>query len=112
MGKVGVLTSQRKWINEEVTIMVYGKKYYNLGVVEYTDDWSPFHPAPFDKVEEESDDDKVGLSEDESEDEKDVEGIFDTWMGEDNADVEEGEIVQENVNLTGRVEETSTPVKS
>ncbi|CAI9259781.1 unnamed protein product [Lactuca saligna] len=61
-------------------------------------------PTPFDKVEEESDDDdEVGLSEDESEDEEDVEGVSDTLMGEVNVDVEEGEIIPKKVDLTERV---------
>ncbi|KAI3496019.1 hypothetical protein L1887_38369 [Cichorium endivia] len=54
IGKVGVLMSQPKWINEEVTIME-DRKAFTVGVVEYTYDWSPFHHAPFDKVEDESD---------------------------------------------------------
>lgn len=49
MGKVGVITSQTKWIDEEISIMANGK-YYKLGIVEYMDDWSPFHPLPFNKV--------------------------------------------------------------
>lgn len=42
---------------------------YQIGMVEYTDDWSPFKPDLFDKVEE---------SDDEEED--DVEGVSETWM--------------------------------
>ncbi|CAH1416427.1 unnamed protein product [Lactuca virosa] len=53
MGKVGVLTSKMTWINEEITIIAGGETI-TVGVVEYTDDWSPFKPLPFDKVEEES----------------------------------------------------------
>ncbi|CAH1447673.1 unnamed protein product [Lactuca virosa] len=87
MGKVGVITSQRKWINEEISIMADGK-YYKLGVVEYTDDCSPFHPLPFDKVVEDSDEDEIGSSEEESDDE----GVLETWIGE-NTEAEEGEIV-------------------
>lgn len=79
MGKVGVITSNRKWINEELTIISNGVEY-KVGVVEYTDDWSPFKPLPFDKVEEYDDD------------EEDVEGISETWMGEENEEPEEGEI--------------------
>ncbi|KAL4562130.1 hypothetical protein LXL04_034324 [Taraxacum kok-saghyz] len=51
MGKVGVLTSSRRWINEEITISANWNMFW-IGVVEYTDDWSPFKPVPFDKVEE------------------------------------------------------------
>ncbi|CAH1450255.1 unnamed protein product [Lactuca virosa] len=66
MGMVGVITSARKWINEEITIVADGVEY-QVGVVKYTDDWSPFKPIPFDKVEE-------------SDDEEDIEGVSDTWM--------------------------------
>ncbi|CAH1442453.1 unnamed protein product [Lactuca virosa] len=55
MGKVGVLTSEKKWINEEITITADDVKH-QIGVVEYTDDWSPFKPVPFDKVDDDSDD--------------------------------------------------------
>ncbi|CAH1451532.1 unnamed protein product [Lactuca virosa] len=48
MGKVGVLTSRTKWINEEINITAGGMKI-TVGVVEYTDDWSPCTPLPFDK---------------------------------------------------------------
>lgn len=54
MGKVGVITSERKWINDEITIIANGVKY-RVGIVDYTDDWSPFKPLPFDKVEESND---------------------------------------------------------
>ncbi|KAI3751227.1 hypothetical protein L2E82_22275 [Cichorium intybus] len=77
MGKVGVLTSEKKWINEEVTIKSNGMEY-RVGVVEYTDDWSPFKPVPFDKVEESED-----------EEEEDVDGVSDTWMEEVEIEQEE-----------------------
>ncbi|CAH1443817.1 unnamed protein product [Lactuca virosa] len=52
MGKVGVLTSEKRWINQQITIIAAGVNY-QIGVVEYTNNWSPFKPAPFDQVEEE-----------------------------------------------------------
>ncbi|CAH1437071.1 unnamed protein product [Lactuca virosa] len=79
MGKVGVITSNRKWINEELMINSNGVEY-KVGVVEYTDEWTPFKPLPFDKVEDSDDD------------EEDVEGISETWMEEENDEPEEGEI--------------------
>ncbi|KAI3517604.1 hypothetical protein L1887_16819 [Cichorium endivia] len=86
MGKVGIITSRRRWINEEVSV-VADNKIFNVGVVEYTDDWSPFAPCSFDKVEE----DETDGSEDESE------GISDTWNGADGEDDwEEGEIKANN----------------
>lgn len=57
MGKVGILTTRKTWINEDVTIEVSNTKY-KVGVVEYTDDWSPFKPVPFDKVEESNDEEE------------------------------------------------------
>ncbi|KAI3495313.1 hypothetical protein L1887_37600 [Cichorium endivia] len=61
-----------------------GDKTYTVGVVEFTDDWSPFCPLPFDKVEEDT------LS-DESDDSD--EGISNTWMPDNQEDEEEeGEI--------------------
>lgn len=45
MGKIGVLKSNRKWINEEIIVQENGVNY-RVGVVEYTEDWSPFKPLP------------------------------------------------------------------
>ncbi|KAI3522082.1 hypothetical protein L1887_11561 [Cichorium endivia] len=78
MGKVGTLTSKRKWINEEVTITANGDSFI-LGVVEYTDDWSPF------KTEE---DFLADVDEDD--------GISDTWMQEYGNELDEGEFRPEN----------------
>lgn len=80
MGKIGIPTSQRSWINDQVTIIVDGKTY-NIGVVEYTDDWSPFHRVPFEKVEDESEDDSDvdDLSNDDDEEE---EAVSETWVME------------------------------
>lgn len=83
MGKVGVITSRTKWINKEVQICVNGAVYC-VGVVEYTDDWSPFKPCQFDKVEDVSDSEG---SENDTEDD----GISETWIPEDDNDLEEGE---------------------
>ncbi|CAH1415580.1 unnamed protein product [Lactuca virosa] len=79
MGKVSVLTSTRRWINDEIIVNSNGCEF-KVGVVEYTDDRSPFKPAPFDKV-------------DDSEEEDDnTEGISETWMEEEMEEPEEGEI--------------------
>ncbi|CAH1438297.1 unnamed protein product [Lactuca virosa] len=79
MGKVGVLTSSRRWINEEITINSNGQEF-KVGVVEYTDEWSPFKPTTFDKVDEHDEDDN------------NTEGISETWMEEETEEPEEGEI--------------------
>ncbi|CAH1452516.1 unnamed protein product [Lactuca virosa] len=68
-------------------------KEYTIGIVEYTDDWSPFHPAPFDKVEVNSDEE--GNDTDEGDDVDEEDGISDTWMGQDDNDIEDGEIPPE-----------------
>ncbi|KAI3513672.1 hypothetical protein L1887_21009 [Cichorium endivia] len=85
MGKVGVLTSRRKWINEELTVEANGKSY-KIGVVEYTDDWSLFRECPFDKTKNFDDEEDV-------DDEEDSDGISDTWVGMDEDEPEEGEII-------------------
>ncbi|KAI3523527.1 hypothetical protein L1887_01720 [Cichorium endivia] len=44
MGRVGIITSRRTWINEEIEVEA-GGQIFRIGVVEYTDDWSPFRPV-------------------------------------------------------------------
>ncbi|KAI3510782.1 hypothetical protein L1887_17919 [Cichorium endivia] len=90
MGKVGVLTSYNKWINEHVKISCNGVVSY-VGVVEYTDDWSPFTPQPFDQVEELDEDDNN--SENTEEDTEDM--ISDTWMEDKVGEVDEVEEEEE-----------------
>ncbi|KAI3496778.1 hypothetical protein L1887_39153 [Cichorium endivia] len=74
MGKVGILTSRKKWINEEITVMANNENF-QIGVVEYTDG-SPFKPCPFDKMDSSED----GAEDDDQDDD----GISDTWIGMDN----------------------------
>ncbi|KAI3524144.1 hypothetical protein L1887_02796 [Cichorium endivia] len=76
------------WLNILVTIMADGASF-TVGVVEYTDDWSPFHPCPFDKVEEDSDDEDGGENDKDGDDDT---AILDTWMLDEDNEVEEGEI--------------------
>lgn len=96
MGKIGVLTSQRKWINDTVTIIAEGKIFI-VGVVENTDDWYPFHPAPFDKVEEDSEDDTDSIRDVADVDDDEEDAFSDTWIGGNINDLEEGEICDDNV---------------
>ncbi|CAI9263777.1 unnamed protein product [Lactuca saligna] len=79
MQKFGVLTSARRWINDEIIVNSNGHEF-KVSVVEYTDDWSPFKPAPFDKVD------------DSEEDDDNMETISKTWMEEELEEPEEGEI--------------------
>ncbi|CAH1442025.1 unnamed protein product [Lactuca virosa] len=85
--KVGVLTSNTKWINEEISVFAEGK-LFTVGVVEYTNDWSAFKTPPLDHMEYES--------EDEVTDNDDEDGISDTCMNFNDNDLEEGEIHPNN----------------
>ncbi|CAI9270600.1 unnamed protein product [Lactuca saligna] len=62
---------------------------FTVGVVEYTDDCSPFNRVPFNKVVEESEDEA------ETEDEDNKDGISDTYIQDDVNKPEEGEIRME-----------------
>ncbi|CAI9292527.1 unnamed protein product [Lactuca saligna] len=83
MGKVGIITSARRWINEEVKVSA-GGEIICVGVVEYTDDWSPFMPLQFDKTIESDE-------EDDTEETDDEDGISETWMQENDVVPEDGE---------------------
>lgn len=83
MGKFGVITSRKKWVNEEFQISVNGE-LHSVRVVEYTDDWLPFKPCLFEKMARKYD------SED-SEGEDEDEGVSDTLMHKDDNEIEEGE---------------------
>ncbi|KAI3522056.1 hypothetical protein L1887_11534 [Cichorium endivia] len=93
MEKVVILTSARKWINEELQVTA-GGWMYKIGVVEYTDDWCLFTPLPFGKTVE---------SDSEDEDEN-SEGVFDTWMEEEkdeDSEKEDGEFFPEDYQEMG-----------
>ncbi|KAI3521228.1 hypothetical protein L1887_10689 [Cichorium endivia] len=97
MGKVGVVTSRRVWINEELLVEAGGKTF-KVGVVEYTDDWSPFHEFPYDKTVEYEDEAE------EDEDEEESEGISETWVGMED-DREEGEFIpHDHINVPDPVD--------
>lgn len=70
-------------------------KTYKIGVVEYIDDWSPFLPAPFDKFDEDSDEDEEEDVGDSSENDEEEDGISDTWIGDQNDNTKEGELRSE-----------------
>lgn len=46
MGKVGILTTLKVWINEEVSV-IEGGRMFKIRVMEYIDEWSPFSSGPF-----------------------------------------------------------------
>lgn len=63
---------------------------HRIGVVEYTDDWSPFQPLPFDKTVSHDEDDDM---------DDDTEAIFDTWANMEEEEPEEGEIRNDDKEL-------------
>ncbi|CAH1429139.1 unnamed protein product [Lactuca virosa] len=87
--KIGILIGIRRRINEEITISLMGT-LTRIGIIEFDEDWFPFNFDPVSNpYEEELVDDT------ESED-----GISDTWIPENNTDLEEGEIEMENGGVT------------
>ncbi|CAI9268337.1 unnamed protein product [Lactuca saligna] len=70
-------------------------KACKIGVVESSDDWSPFLPAPFDKADEDSDEDEKDDVDDSRENDEEEDVISDTWMGDQNDDTKKGEIRSE-----------------
>ncbi|KAL7613546.1 hypothetical protein Lser_V15G09274 [Lactuca serriola] len=83
MGKVGVITSAKNWINEVVRIQVEGTEY-GVGFVEDTVDWSPFNSCQFEKSED-------GLESEGGDNDSEDDGVSDTWIPEEENDLEEGE---------------------
>lgn len=83
MGKVGIITSEMRWINEEVRVSA-GGEIICVGIVEYTVNWSPFTPLQFDKTIESDGEDDTGDTDDED-------GISETWMQENDVVPEDGE---------------------
>lgn len=83
MGKVGIITSEMRWINEEVRVSA-GGEIICVGIVEYTVDWSPFMPLQFDKTIESDGENDTGDTDDED-------GISKTWMQENDVVPEDGE---------------------
>lgn len=84
VGKVGVITTIKTWINEEIQISVDGAIYV-VGVVEYSEDWTPFNLCHSDKDANESDSD-IGVEDGVEE------GISDTWLHDNDNELEEGEL--------------------
>ncbi|KAI3497060.1 hypothetical protein L1887_39441 [Cichorium endivia] len=84
--KIGVLTTSRMRINEDVTCNFEGKNL-KVGVVEFDEDWYPFRFEPL------TEDDNLESSEDEMDEDSD--GISDTWVADADNEKEEGEIIPE-----------------
>nr|KAJ0196777.1 hypothetical protein LSAT_V11C700381330 [Lactuca sativa] len=84
VGKVGIITACKKWINEEVEVMVNGN-VLSVGVYEYNEDWSPFTSSPIDNDENDSESEASGVGDDD-------EGISETWLNDKAYDMEEGEL--------------------
>ncbi|KAI3499788.1 hypothetical protein L1887_35598 [Cichorium endivia] len=78
--------------NEELMVEAGGETF-KIGVVEYTDDWSPFKPCSFDKTVE-SDDEEEEQETDEENVGDESDGVSDTCMGdrqENEEELEDGE---------------------
>ncbi|KAI3516229.1 hypothetical protein L1887_15140 [Cichorium endivia] len=90
MGIVGVLTSRKNWINEVVTVTANGL-VFQVGVVEYTDDWSPFKTCSHDKNNMLDDEDDID----------DSDGVSDTWANMEEKEAEEGEFIPERIHEDG-----------
>ncbi|KAL4556012.1 hypothetical protein LXL04_038647 [Taraxacum kok-saghyz] len=84
--KVGILTTFKRWINDEVA-MAIGEHHFNVGLVEFERNWTPFTQCQFV--------DNTSSDEDEEDDE---EAISDTDMV-----LEEGEIPAEKVEDSGDI---------
>lgn len=81
--KVGILTTIRRRINEEITILADGR-CIKIGIIEFDEEWFPFKFDPQEKFSE---------SDEEGDDEVDVDAVSDTWIEGKNEDgMEEGEI--------------------
>ncbi|KAI3498653.1 hypothetical protein L1887_34430 [Cichorium endivia] len=98
-GKVGIITCRRTWINEEIIVEAAGKMY-RVGVVESTDDWSPFRSLPFDKTISD---------EDEGDEDDDSDAISDTWANMEADEPEEGEIRPVNDKVNSAVNSPAIP---
>ncbi|CAH1431072.1 unnamed protein product [Lactuca virosa] len=88
--KIGIRTDRCDRINE-VIVPADGRNLIKVGLIEFDEDWFPFR---FDSSEDyyESND----VSEDKlNGDEEDDEGISDTWMANEEPEIEDGEIVIE-----------------
>ncbi|CAH1418414.1 unnamed protein product [Lactuca virosa] len=89
MIKIGIITSYRRWINEEVNAVANGKTI-RIGVFEFADEWSPFGTSSSHEVED--------SSEVSGDNDVDDEGISETDMNDGVKEVEDGEICPEAMN--------------
>ncbi|KAL4569955.1 hypothetical protein LXL04_025604 [Taraxacum kok-saghyz] len=79
--KLCILTTSRKRINEEITVIV-DRVSLRIGIFEVEDDWVPFQPFADTSPPPSDDDDDIGF--------EDEDAILDTWQ-QNNMDLEEGE---------------------
>ncbi|KAI3495072.1 hypothetical protein L1887_37213 [Cichorium endivia] len=68
---------------DEVNFSRIAEKFGRVGVVEYTDDWSPFKQCPFDKT--------IESEEEDNEDDDDSEAVSNTWANMEEDEPEDGE---------------------
>ncbi|CAH1418163.1 unnamed protein product [Lactuca virosa] len=110
--KIGILTSRKTRINDELQVSIDGR-VLKIGITEFDEDWFPFR---FDKSEDyyetqDEDDEEVGEYGNEEED-----GISDTYMGNSDDEKEDGEISPElqmgkNVAQTEGGKETNAEIE-
>ncbi|CAH1441469.1 unnamed protein product [Lactuca virosa] len=86
--KIGILTTRRKRINEEILVAVEGE-ILKLGIIELDEDWYPFKFDPDDEFYEKDD---LCVEDEDEEEEDNVDGVSDTWVQEGDCEMQEGEI--------------------
>ncbi|KAI3749679.1 hypothetical protein L2E82_20295 [Cichorium intybus] len=89
--RVGILTRYRRWLNDEVAVSE-GGRHFNIGVVEFERNWSPFSF----KSDENCDDDD--FSDEDGGDEEIDEDEDDDILSECSRGLEEGKILAESID--------------
>nr|KAJ0195626.1 hypothetical protein LSAT_V11C700343790 [Lactuca sativa] len=89
--KIGILTSRKTRINEELQVVIDGR-VFKIGIIEFDEDWFPFR---FDKSEDYYETQDEGDEEDSEYGNEEEDGISDTYMGNPDDEKEEGEISPE-----------------
>lgn len=89
-------------------MVVDGNKSLKVGIIEFDEDWFPFRFDPSEDYYESNDVRKDEFNEDSDNDEE----ISDTWMVDEDPEIEEGEIVHEEKNDTVEVGDVRKDLKN
>ncbi|CAI9294135.1 unnamed protein product [Lactuca saligna] len=89
--KIGILTSRKTRVNEELQVAIDGR-VLKIGIIEFDEDWFPFR---FDKSEDYYETQDEDDEEDNEYGNEEEDGISDTYMGNLDDEKEEGEISPE-----------------